>query len=315
MGPSDTPPRWVDLVDPDAAAISRAWSESLDEDTTRLLCAPARAGDLPRPSFRTGRDSVVAVFLLPLLVGDHTHVVHQEIDLVLTAGAVLTVRKTPIAEDGTPDGAEPYDPEDLATLLGRAGSVTPGEAARVVADDVAEAFLDLVDELVDRIDDLEDRVESGDLREIHRAISGFRHEMLHLRRIVTPTRDAVRRVVDGRVELTTGTLFPRELELAFGDVFDKLLRAGDALDTARELLGGVRDYVQTEVANDQNEVMKRLTAAASILLVPTFIVGLYGQNLRGMPEAHWRHGYAFSWALILGVTAVQFWWFRRRKWI
>ena len=60
------------------------------------------------------------------------------------------------------------------------------------------------------------------------------------------------------------------------------MRATDGLDLSRDLLAGVRDFHQAEVANDQNEVMKKLTAIASMLLVPTFIVGVYGQNLRGM---------------------------------
>ncbi len=30
--------------------------------------------------------------------------------------------------------------------------------------------------------------------------------------------------------------------------------------------------------------MKRLTVVASLLLVPTFIVGVYGQNFRHIPE-------------------------------
>jgi magnesium transporter len=67
-----------------------------------------------------------------------------------------------------------------------------------------------------------------------------------------------------------------------------LLRATDGLDLARDLLAGVRDFHQAQVANDQNEVMKRLTVVASVLLLPTFIVGLYGQNLRGIYELHWR---------------------------
>ena len=50
------------------------------------------------------------------------------------------------------------------------------------------------------------------------------------------------------------------------------------METARDLIGGVRDYHQSKVANDQNEVMKRLTLVASIFLPPTFIVGVYGQN-------------------------------------
>ena len=34
--------------------------------------------------------------------------------------------------------------------------------------------------------------------------------------------------------------------------------------------------------------MKRLTVIASILLLPTFIVGLYGQNFITMPELSWQ---------------------------
>ena len=52
----------------------------------------------------------------------------------------------------------------------------------------------------------------------------------------------------------------------------------------------MRDYHQAKIANDQNEVMKRLTAIASILLLPTFIVGLYGQNFAHMPELNWGTG-------------------------
>jgi magnesium transporter len=125
-----------------------------------------------------------------------------------------------------------------------------------------------------------------------------------------------RAVLDDRVEIDGDvTLFPRDVELHFADAYDKLLRATDGLDLARDLLAGVRDYHQAEIANNQNEVMKRLTAIASLLRVPTFIVGVYGQNLKGSPEAHWTYGYAFSWAVIIVVTMLQFMYFRRKRWI
>jgi magnesium transporter len=69
------------------------------------------------------------------------------------------------------------------------------------------------------------------------------------------------------------------------------------------------------VAMDQNEVMKRLTVVASVLLLPTFIVGLYGQNLKGIPEFGFRYGYAWSWMLIAVTTAAQLVYFRRKRWI
>jgi len=77
----------------------------------------------------------------------------------------------------------------------------------------------------------------------------------------------------------------------------------------------VRDYFQSKIGIDQNEVSKRLTMIASLLLLPTFIVGLYGQNFRNIPELHWGFGYAWSWGLIVVTTIAQLAWFRWKKWL
>jgi magnesium transporter len=60
--------------------------------------------------------------------------------------------------------------------------------------------------------------------------------------------------------------------------------------------------------------MKRLTVIAALVLIPTFIVGVYGQNFVNMPELHWHYGYAYSWGVIVAVTVVQLIWFRRKHW-
>jgi magnesium transporter len=112
---------------------------------------------------------------------------------------------------------------------------------------------------------------------------------------------------------SAGRSRPRALH--FTDAYDKLLRATEGLELSRDLLAGVRDFAQAKIANDQNEVTKRLTAIASILLVPTFIVGLYGQNFRHIPELHWGFGYWWSWGWIIGATVAQVVYFRRKGWI
>ena len=109
--------------------------------------------------------------------------------------------------------------------------------------------------------------------------------------------------------------FPRDVEIAFGDAFDKLLRATEGLDSSRDALAGVRDFLQGKIANDQNEIVKRLTVIASLLLVPTFIVGLYGQNFIHMPEYRWSFGYAWSWGWIIATTIAQLAYFRWKRWI
>ena len=72
-------------------------------------------------------------------------------------------------------------------------------------------------------------------------------------------------------------------------------------------------YHQAKVSNDQNEVMKRLTVIASLLLPPSFIVGLYGMNVHGMPEYRWRFGSWYVPGVIALLTVGQLWWLRRRR--
>jgi magnesium transporter len=300
---------WIDLVDPDAAELRKQMPKRLHARALDRLLAPAQHEDEPRPTLEGHGDYVFGVFLVPVAVPDENRVYYQEIDLVLTREMVLTVRKTPPA-------GEPFDTKNVHETCTRGDIDDPGMVAYQLVDEVAEHYLDLIDALNDKIDDLDDHVEEWPAQQVRERIAELRHALLHIRRTLAPTRDAIRGVVDGRIELDGNELFPHEVELNFADAYDKLLRASEGLDFSRDLLAGVRDYSQAKIANDQNEVVRRLTAVASIVLVPTFIVGLYGQNfIRSMPELRWRYGYEWSWGLIIVTTIAQIVYFRRKRWL
>jgi Mg2+ and Co2+ transporter CorA len=163
--------------------------------------------------------------------------------------------------------------------------------------------------------ELEDMVAGESTVKVGKRLRELRQDIRGIRRTLAPTRDAVHKIVDNRVELEDGELFPRDVEIAFGSAYDKFLRSSESLDASRDALAGVRDYLQGKISNDQNEVMKRLTLIASLLLVPTFIVGLYGQNFVNIPELHWMWGYWWSWGWIIGTTIVQLVFFRWKRWI
>src|SRR3954451_14571573 len=297
---------WVDLLDPTEAELRKAWPSHLHPQAIETLLQPHTHADEPRPKIESHGHYAFAVLLVPVVVAAEDRVYYREVDLLLTHHHVLTVRKTP------PDGS----PLDLAEVRAAcAVGVPAGMVAYHVVDDVAEGFLDMVDDVHEEIDELEDNVDEWSNDVIRRRLSDLRHDMLHIRRTLAPTRDAVRRVIDDRVELDDEELFPHEVELHFGDAFDKLMRSSEGLETARDLIGGVRDYHQSKVANDQNEVMKRLTLVASIFLPPTFVVGLYGMNFGHIPELGWNQGYGFVWALIIVTTVAQVAYFRKRGWL
>ena len=227
--------------------------------------------------------------------------------MVLTRDELVTVRKTP------PGGRPPYDIEPAQAACRPDESI--GMIVYRLVDDIAERYLDLIDELNDEIDELEDHVEDWPSERIRERLSVLRHDMLHIRRTLSPTRDAVRVVVDNRIYFPGEEVFTHDVELSFGAAYDKLMRALEGLELSRDLVAGVRDYHQAKVANDQNDVMKKLTAIASMLLLPTLIVGLYGQNFRNIPELHWGFGYYYSLGLIAVSTLAQFAYFRRKGWL
>jgi magnesium transporter len=297
---------WIDLLDPSPDELAARLPEGLHESDLTQLHAPGPAG---RPGLTSHDGHVFGVLLVAVVDAPANDVFYQEIDVVLTMGTLLTVRKT------TP-GRPPYD--STSVRAARRPEDSPARCVYRLVDDVADHYLDVVDDLEQEIGDLEDHVVEWSSGEVTLRIRRLRHQILHVRRTLGPMRDTIRAVADGRIDLVYGMeeQDPRDLEHEFSGVHDRLLRATEGLELAHDLLAGARDYYQAKVAQDQNEVVKRLTAIASLLLVPTFIVGLYGQNFLKMPEYHWGvWGYVWSWGLIVASTIGQLWYFRRKQWL
>jgi magnesium transporter len=299
---------WIDLIDPSADELRASLPRDVQESALDLLLAPAAHADEPRPTLQAHGDYIFGIFLIAISVREEDRVFYQEVDVVVTSDVLVSVSKSP-------PGEQAYDPRPTRE------SCRPDDSAGMMlyrlVDDIAERYLDLVDALDEEIDELEDVVETSTPAQTRTRLSELRHDLLHIRRTLAPTRDAIRRVVDNVVEVDTGEeVFPHEVEVAFNTAYDKLLRAFDGLELSRDLIASVRDYLQAKIANDQNEVMKTLTIVASLLLLPTFIVGLYGQNFEHhFPELGWQWGYAWSWGLIVGTTILQLAFFRWRKWL
>jgi magnesium transporter len=301
-------PEWIDLVDPSPDEIRAALPTEVEELALQLLLAAAEPGNETRPTLQGHDNYIFGILLVAVIVPEEARVFYQEVDVIVTHDVLLTISKTPAGE-------HPYDP------LAAKEACTPNEPTGMMLyrliDDIAERYLDLIDKIDEKIDELDDEVESAPVEDTRMRLRAIRTHLLHIRRTLGPTRDAVRRVVDNVIDVERGQqIFPRKVELAFNLVYDKLLRAVDEVEFSRDVINSTRDHLLAKIANDQNEVTKKLTVTASLLLVPTFIVGLYGQNFRHhFPELAWQWGYLWSWALIIVSTIAQIIFYKRRGWI
>ena len=297
--------RWLDLVDPTREEVLAALPVQADPDVVEMLAAHPGDGREPRPVIEAHGAYVFGVLLAAQPVLDKDRVVYQEVDLVALPELLVTVRKTPVS------GA-PYDVAGLHPAAEH--DATTGELVHRLVDGVGDTYLDALDAAYAEIEELEDSIDTWTASRVRMRISDLRHELLHSRRTVAATRAAVRRVLDGRVEVGDHALFPPDTEHLFAETYETLVRVTEELDIARDLLAGVRDLHQSKVAESQGEVAKKLTVIASLVLVPSLIVGYYGQNFESaFDEAYWSIG--VSTLLIVASTIVQLALFRWRRWI
>lgn len=65
----------------------------------------------------------------------------------------------------------------------------------------------------------------------------------------------------------------------------------------------------------QNKDMRKITAWAAIIAVPTMVCGVYGMNFDHMPELRWRFGYLLVLAVIATASFVIHRGFKRNGWL
>jgi magnesium transporter len=181
----------------------------------------------------------------------------------------------------------------------------------LVVNALVESLFPVLDQLDERIDALEDEAVLHATPDMLARLSGLRHEIAELRRILGGQRDVFQRLLNHSLEHARG-----ELSLYWRDVYENLIRQYELVDSLRDLLTGTMDVYLSTVSNRLNTTVKQLTVIASIFLPLTFLTGFFGMNF-GFLVTGISGPAAFALALagMLGAFAVQLIVFRRQGWL
>lgn len=188
----------------------------------------------------------------------------------------------------------------------------PGGPARLLyslCDEVIDHYFPVLDEIAREIEEIEEaifrQVERGQLEgilELRRSLGTLRRVMLPHRQVFSHLGNPTARFVD------------EGQALYFRDVYDNVMRLGDAIDQQRDQLGSVKDTYLSAVGQKTNEIMKVLTLFSAILLPLTFLAGLYGMNFEYMPELKQPWAYPALLGTMVATAVAMVVWFRRRGW-
>jgi magnesium transporter len=186
----------------------------------------------------------------------------------------------------------------------------PGAVVYAVCDRVVDGYLTVVDDLVIDVDEIEASVFSADRTNDSARIYTLKREISEVRRAVLPLRDPLNRFATGSV---AGV--PADAAPFFRDVADHLARAAETVDSLDGLLSTAFDAHLAQISVQQNNDMRKISAAVGLAAAPTLIAGIYGMNFEHMPELDWTYGYPFALLLMVAISGGLWVWFKRSGWL
>ena len=226
-----------------------------------------------------------------------------ELDVCLGSNFLITVRSEPIKSID----------DDCARVEKKSPILKRGAdfLCYAITDSLINSYFPILDEVEARVDELETRLLSDSTEQTVRQLLGVYHELMMLRRTLTPHREILSRLNRGDVPFIKPTN-----AIYFRDIYDHLLRMSDLVDSCREVTTMSLEAYATIVSNRLNGIMKTMTAFATLALPLIIVTGIYGMNFGEHPELNaWRWWFHLLSLGFLGSIPFMLVFFRKYRWL
>ena len=169
---------------------------------------------------------------------------------------------------------------------------------------------DVINQIEDRTHFLEENLmDSADLK-FRNEILSIRRETIILRRYLSPQKEALNKLYNDKI-----TWINEYERIELRETNDQLIRHIEELDTIRDKVSLIQEELSNTLSDQMNKKMYILSIISAIFLPLTFLTGLLGINIGGIPGANNDNAfYIFSIILVM-VTSAQFLLFKKKKWL
>lgn len=186
----------------------------------------------------------------------------------------------------------------------------PYAVMHAIADDVVDHYLEVSSLIESDIDGIEEVAFAPGRKLDVEPVYLLKREVVELRRCVTPLSVAFH-----RIQVENKDLISKEVRRYLRDVADHHSEAADQIASYDDMLNSLIQAALARVGMQQNNDMRKISAWAGIVAVPTMIAGVYGMNFHFMPELNWAWGYPVVLALMVAICLLLYWQFRNRNWL
>jgi zinc transporter len=186
----------------------------------------------------------------------------------------------------------------------------PGDLVAAFARTISKQLDPQVAALGDTLDDCETQMDPRQVWRLRSMIAKIRSEAIAFRRFVAPDRDALLTLAQLDFEWLAD-----EDRLHIREAADRFARMAEELEAVRERAALLHEQLTDLRAEDLDQRSLLISVVAFIFLPLTFITGLLGMNVEGIPYAHthWAFWGVVIFCVLVGAAVLA--WFARRHWL
>ena len=190
------------------------------------------------------------------------------------------------------------------------GPSTVGAFVVQLVERLAERIGAVVDDIEDSLEQAETQSMKAETDVLRARVGAFRRQTAAIRRYLAPQREAL-----DRLYRTPGPLFTHQEADELREQTDRITRYLEDLELVRERAIVLQEEIMNRVAHEQNSRIYLLSVVAAIFLPLTFVTGLLGMNVAGLPGTANPAAFFLSLLLMVGLGIGLALLFRWKRWL
>lgn len=203
-----------------------------------------------------------------------------------------------------------WEADMLKAIEAGEGPATTGEFLTMVTELMVGRIHEVVQDIEEQVAGLEETMLEQKSQSVRTELADIRRQAINLRRYLAPQREALARLQSEKI-----TWFSDADRLHLREVHDWMVRAVEDLDAARERAAIANEELSNHMAEQLNQRMYMLSMVAAMFMPLTFLTGLLGINVGGIPGADNKQAFLWVCYILAAIGLALYFIFRRRKWM
>ncbi len=189
------------------------------------------------------------------------------------------------------------------------GPENSGSWLITMADAVTDEIGDFVETLHDQLIELEDMILDQQIP-ARGELALLRKQLIVLRRYMAPQRD-----VFSRLSIEKLPWMSDSDRISLVEISERLSRRLEDLDSSISRTAVIADEITSMMADAMNRRTYTMSLMAMLFLPTTFLTGLFGVNLGGIPGNEFPYGFAIFCFSLFFLIVIVAWWLKRSRWL